>query len=95
MEGRGHLNEAVPLLNGGAKSFLLLDLIITSSILPLGVSHLESKTVLRRQVGEMKGPKDRDDGELLNHPTPGFSLFLHFSSHMIQILFKLIGIGFL
>ena len=31
MEGRGHLNEVVPLLNGGAKSFLLLDLIIAAA----------------------------------------------------------------
>ena len=31
MEGRGHLNEVAPLLNGGAKSFLLLDLIIAAA----------------------------------------------------------------
>ena len=31
VEGRGHLNEVVPLLNGGAKSFLLLDLIIAAA----------------------------------------------------------------
>lgn len=93
MEGRGHLNEIVPVLNERAKSFFLLDLIITSGILLHWGQPSCIKDCAERQVGEMKGPKGH--AELLHHPSPGFSLFLDFPSHMQQILFKLIRIGFL
>lgn len=49
----------------------------------------------RQQIGEMKRPWGGDDAELLNHPAPGFSLFLGFSSYMIHILFKPVRNGFL